>query len=76
MTRDAEHDAALLDDGTPNPDVLPVLVLGVALDKPAAAGALAAERQRLKPVLDLAVVGEGELEGQEDRLGRDAADAA
>ncbi|WP_406171497.1 hypothetical protein [Streptomyces sp. NBC_00996] len=35
VTRDAEHDdVVLLDDGTPNPDVLPVLVLGVALDKP------------------------------------------
>ncbi|WP_210585407.1 hypothetical protein [Streptomyces sp. GESEQ-35] len=34
MTRDAEHDAVLLDDGAPNPEVLPVLVLGVALDKP------------------------------------------
>jgi hypothetical protein len=34
VTRDAEHDAVLLDDGTPNPEVLPALVLGVALDKP------------------------------------------
>ncbi|MFE1287801.1 hypothetical protein [Streptomyces sp. NPDC058751] len=34
VTRDAEHDAVLLDDGTPNPDVLPVVVLGMALDKP------------------------------------------
>ncbi|WP_329245394.1 hypothetical protein OIE43_21255 [Streptomyces pseudovenezuelae] len=34
VTRDAEHDAVLLDDGTPNPDVLPVVVLGAALDKP------------------------------------------
>jgi hypothetical protein len=34
VARDTEHDAALLDDGTPNPDVLPALVLGVALDKP------------------------------------------
>lgn len=34
MTRDAEHDAVLLDDGTPNPEVLPALVLGVSLDKP------------------------------------------
>ncbi|MFF4571195.1 hypothetical protein [Streptomyces sp. NPDC001410] len=34
VTRDAEHDAVLLDDGTPNPDVLPALVLGAALDKP------------------------------------------
>ncbi|MEU6777370.1 hypothetical protein [Streptomyces sp. NPDC046759] len=30
VTRDAEHDAVLLDNGTPNPDVLPTLVLGVA----------------------------------------------
>ncbi|WP_344394502.1 hypothetical protein [Streptomyces vastus] len=42
----------------------------------AAAGPLATERQRLKPLLDLSAVGVGELEGQEDRLGRDAADAA
>ncbi|MFF7883374.1 hypothetical protein ACH40F_44945 [Streptomyces sp. NPDC020794] len=42
----------------------------------AAAGAVAAERQRLEPFLDLAAVGVGEWEGQEDRLGRDAADAA
>ncbi|WP_406838026.1 hypothetical protein ACICHK_20460 [Streptomyces sp. AHU1] len=34
VTRDAEHDAVLLDDGTPNPEVLPVVVLGMALDKP------------------------------------------
>ncbi|MFE1308299.1 hypothetical protein [Streptomyces sp. NPDC058755] len=34
VPRDAEHDAVLLDDGTPNPDVLPALVLGAALDKP------------------------------------------
>ncbi|MFD8501291.1 hypothetical protein ACFV2L_00860 [Streptomyces sp. NPDC059687] len=34
VTRDAEHDAVLLDDGTPNPEVLPALVLGAALDKP------------------------------------------
>ncbi|MFG2738734.1 hypothetical protein ACGFY0_01500 [Streptomyces chartreusis] len=34
VTRDAEHDAVLLDDGTPNPSVLPALVLGLALDKP------------------------------------------
>ncbi|WP_230885505.1 hypothetical protein [Streptomyces spinoverrucosus] len=34
VTRDAEHEAVLLDDGTPNPEVLPALVLGVALDKP------------------------------------------
>ncbi|MGP4086956.1 hypothetical protein, partial [Streptomyces sp. KR55] len=34
VTRDAEHDDVLLDDGTPNPDVLPALVLGVSLDKP------------------------------------------
>ncbi|MEU3522181.1 hypothetical protein ABZ770_44340 [Streptomyces sp. NPDC006654] len=34
VTRDTEHDAVLLDDGTPNPEVLPVVVLGVALDKP------------------------------------------
>ncbi|MFF0012785.1 hypothetical protein [Streptomyces sp. NPDC005374] len=34
VTRDTEHDAVLLDDGTPNPDVLPVVVLGVTLDKP------------------------------------------
>ncbi|MEV7346930.1 hypothetical protein [Streptomyces sp. NPDC093544] len=34
VARDTEHDAVLLDDGTPNPDVLPALVLGVALDKP------------------------------------------
>ncbi|MGP4089702.1 hypothetical protein, partial [Streptomyces sp. KR55] len=34
VTRDAEHDAVLLDDGTPNPEVLPALVLGVCLDKP------------------------------------------
>ncbi|MEV7393825.1 hypothetical protein [Streptomyces sp. NPDC091215] len=34
VTRDAEHDAVLLDNGTPNPDVLPALVLGIALDKP------------------------------------------
>ncbi|NUQ97374.1 MAG: hypothetical protein HOY79_12770 [Streptomyces sp.] len=34
VTRDTEHDAVLLDDGTPNPDILPVVVLGVALDKP------------------------------------------
>ncbi|MFJ8550873.1 hypothetical protein [Streptomyces sp. NPDC093676] len=34
VTRDAEHDAVLLEDGTPNPEVLPVLVLGAALDKP------------------------------------------
>ncbi|MFF4208827.1 hypothetical protein ACFYZE_05490 [Streptomyces sp. NPDC001796] len=34
VTRDAEHDAVLLADGTPSPDVLPSLVLGVSLDKP------------------------------------------
>jgi hypothetical protein len=34
VTRDTEHDAVLIDDGTPNPDILPALVLGVALDKP------------------------------------------
>jgi len=34
VTRDADHDAVLLDDGTPNPEVLPALVLGVCLDKP------------------------------------------
>ncbi|MER5665444.1 hypothetical protein [Streptomyces mirabilis] len=34
VTRDAEHDVVLLDDGTPNPEVLPTLFLGVALDKP------------------------------------------
>ncbi|MFD9513911.1 hypothetical protein [Streptomyces mirabilis] len=34
MTRDAEHDAVLLHDGTPNPEVFPALFLGVALDKP------------------------------------------
>lgn len=40
------------------------------------AGTLTAECERLKPLLDLAAVRVGELEGQEDRLGRDAADAA
>lgn len=34
VTRDTAHDAVLLDDGTPNPEVLPALVLGVSLDKP------------------------------------------
>ncbi|MFD3572546.1 hypothetical protein [Streptomyces sp. NPDC058644] len=34
VTRDAEHDAVLLDNGSPNPEVLPALVLGVALDRP------------------------------------------
>ncbi|MEU0407934.1 hypothetical protein ABZ307_08910 [Streptomyces griseorubiginosus] len=34
VARDAEHDTALLANGTPNPKVLPALVLGVALDKP------------------------------------------
>ncbi|GGO98778.1 hypothetical protein [Wenjunlia tyrosinilytica] len=34
VTRDARHDGVLLEDNTPNPDVLPALVLGVALDKP------------------------------------------
>lgn len=34
VTRDARHDDVLLDDNTPDPDVLPALVLGVALDKP------------------------------------------
>ncbi|MEW2518632.1 hypothetical protein [Actinacidiphila alni] len=34
VTRDARHDTALLDDNTPNPDVLPALVIGMALDKP------------------------------------------
>jgi hypothetical protein len=34
VTRDAEHDAVLLDDGTPNPEVLSALVLGVSPDKP------------------------------------------
>ncbi|MER5466823.1 hypothetical protein ABT010_40680, partial [Streptomyces sp. NPDC002668] len=34
VTRDAHHDQVLLDDNTPNPEVLPALVLGVSLDKP------------------------------------------
>lgn len=34
VTRDARYDEVLLDDNTPNPDVLPALVLGVSLDKP------------------------------------------
>jgi hypothetical protein len=34
VTRDSRYDEVLLDDGTPNPEVLPALVLGVALDKP------------------------------------------
>ncbi|WP_406731496.1 hypothetical protein [Streptomyces sp. NBC_01794] len=34
VTRDARYDEILLDDNTPNPDVLPALVLGVSLDKP------------------------------------------
>ncbi|MGW9032918.1 hypothetical protein ACWGQ5_55205 [Streptomyces sp. NPDC055722] len=34
VTRDAEHEGVLLDDGTPSPEILPALVLGVALDKP------------------------------------------
>lgn len=34
VTRDARHDDVLLADNTPNPDVLPALVLGVSLDKP------------------------------------------
>ena len=42
----------------------------------AAAGAVAAEGECLKPFFDLAAVGVGELEGQKDRLGCDAADAA
>lgn len=34
VTRDAHYDEVLLDDNTPNPDILPALVLGVSLDKP------------------------------------------
>ncbi|MFH8564612.1 hypothetical protein [Streptomyces sp. NPDC017988] len=34
VTRDAQHDQVLLDDNTPNPNVLPAVVLGVSLDKP------------------------------------------
>jgi hypothetical protein len=34
VIRDSHQDELLLDDGSPNPDVLPALVLGVALDKP------------------------------------------
>ncbi|MFF8843443.1 hypothetical protein ACF08N_12035 [Streptomyces sp. NPDC015127] len=34
VTRDARHDQVLLNDNTPNPEVLPALVLGVSLDKP------------------------------------------
>jgi hypothetical protein len=34
VTRDSRYDQVLLDDGTPNPDVLPALVLGMSLDKP------------------------------------------
>ena len=41
----------------------------------AAAGVVAAECERLKPFFDLAAVGGGKLEGQQDRLARDAADA-
>lgn len=40
-----------------------------------AAGVVAAECERLKPFFDLAAVGGGELEGQQDRLARYAADA-
>ncbi|MFF4806224.1 hypothetical protein ACFY1U_49000 [Streptomyces sp. NPDC001351] len=35
VTRDTEHDAVLLDDGTPNPDVLPALVLDKPGQRPA-----------------------------------------
>jgi hypothetical protein len=34
VTRDARHDDNLLDDNTPNPEVLPALVVGMSLDKP------------------------------------------
>ncbi|MGW3243323.1 hypothetical protein [Streptomyces sp. NPDC001070] len=34
VTRDTQHFKPLLDDGTPDPDVLPALVLGLCLDKP------------------------------------------
>ncbi|MFF1393099.1 hypothetical protein ACFVZD_04645 [Streptomyces sp. NPDC058287] len=34
VTRDARYDDVLMDDNTPNPDVLPALVLGFSLDKP------------------------------------------
>ncbi|MFE2541856.1 hypothetical protein [Actinacidiphila glaucinigra] len=34
VTRDTQHLKPLLDDGTPDPDVLPALVLGLCLDKP------------------------------------------
>lgn len=34
VTRDTRHDKPLLDDGTPDPEVPPALVLGLCLDKP------------------------------------------
>lgn len=34
VTRDARYDEVLLNDNTPNPNILPALVLGVSLDKP------------------------------------------
>ncbi|MDX2728023.1 hypothetical protein [Streptomyces sp. PA03-2a] len=34
VTRDTRHDKRLLDDGTPDPEVPPALVLGLCLDKP------------------------------------------
>ncbi|MET7519496.1 hypothetical protein ABZS88_40095 [Streptomyces sp. NPDC005480] len=34
VTRDVRYDEVLMDDNTPNPDVLPALILGVSLDKP------------------------------------------
>jgi hypothetical protein len=42
----------------------------------ASAGALAAEGQRVQPLLDLATIRVGQLEGEQDRLCRDAADPA
>ncbi|WP_406406516.1 hypothetical protein [Streptomyces sp. NBC_01643] len=34
VTRDARYDEVLLTDRTPNPEILPALVIGVSLDKP------------------------------------------